>query len=350
MKIGKKQLNTYGVVITVFLCLSLMILIIYGLQKEETLEDDGKITIGFCADNLVIERWQRDQEIFQAKAKEKNVDVIVYNANEDNDTQIKQIRLLIEKQVDVMVVIPYDKDGISEAIGEAKKAGIKVIAYDRLINNADLDAYISFNNLKVGELQARALTKVVPEGNYIIINGSPDDNNSSMFRDGYMSVLEPFIQNGQINIVEDKWANKWREEYAYDIVLKALNEGVQVDAIIGANDRLAEAAIQALSEKGLGGSVYVAGHDADISACQRIVEGTQYMTVYKPIRLLAESAVLLAIDLVNGEEINSYELINNGLFDVPYIKLDVLSVTLDTLEETVIDDAFHQREDIYRGN
>lgn len=350
MKIGKKQLNTYGVVITVFLCLSLMIVIVYGLQKEEIVEDDGKITIGFCADNLVIERWQRDQEIFQAKAKEKNVDVIVYNANEDNDTQIKQIHLLIEKQVDVMVVIPYDKDGISEAIGEAKKAGIKVIAYDRLINNADLDAYISFNNLKVGELQARALTKVVPEGNYIIINGSPDDNNSSMFRDGYMSVLEPFIQNGQINIVEDKWANKWREEYAYDIVLKALNEGVQVDAIIGANDRLAEAAIQALSEKGLGGSVYVAGHDADISACQRIVEGTQYMTVYKPIRLLAESAVLLAIDLVNGEEVNSDELINNGLFDVPYIKLDVLSVTLDTLEETVIDDAFHQREDIYRGN
>ncbi|QUI22333.1 substrate-binding domain-containing protein [Vallitalea pronyensis] len=350
MKIGKKQLHMYGVFITVILCLSLIAMLVYGFRKKDSIEDDGKITIGFCADNLVIERWQRDQEIFQAKAKEQDVDVIVYNANEDNATQIKQIRLLIEKQVDVMVVIPYDKNGLKEVIGEAKKAGIKVIAYDRLINHADVDAYISFDNNKVGALQAIELTKVVPKGNYIIINGSPDDNNSFMFRDGYMGVLEPFIASGAINIVEDKWANMWREEYAYDIVQKALNDKMQIDAIIGANDRLAEAAIRALSEKGLGGSIYVAGHDADISACQRIVEGTQYMTVYKPIRLLAESAVELAIDLVNGKPIETDESINNGSYDVPYIKLDVLSVTIDTLEETVINDAFHQREDIYREN
>ncbi|WP_066501651.1 substrate-binding domain-containing protein [Abyssisolibacter fermentans] len=348
MKLFKNKLNMFIVFITTFLCLSIIIFFVNELYKKGTMEDDGKITIGFCADTLVIERWQRDQEIFQAKAKEKNIDVIVYNANEDNETQNRQIRLLIDKNVDVMVVIPYDKDGISEAIGEAKEAGIKVIAYDRLINDANIDAYISFDNVKVGELQAKALTDVVPKGNYIIINGSPDDNNSSMFRKGYMSVLEESVQNGYINIVEDKWANDWREKYAYDIVLKALNENIQVDAIIGANDRLAEAAIRALAEKGLAGSVYVAGHDAEISACQRIVEGTQYITIYKPIRLLAESAVDLAIDLVNGKDVNTEEVINNGMIDVPYIKLDVLPVTINTLEETVIEDAFHRREDIYR--
>lgn len=123
---------------------------------------------------------------------------------------------------------------------------------------------------------------------------------------------------------------------------------MKVDAVIGANDRLAEAAIRALSEKGLAGKVYVAGHDADISACQRIVEGTQYMTVYKPIRKLAESAVSLAIDLANGKEAETDVFIDNGFKDVPYIKLDVLPVTKDNIDDTVISDGFHKRDDVYR--
>lgn len=325
--------------------------IIYGIRyylNDEIMPMDERITIGFCADNLVIERWQRDQEIFQAKAMKEDVDVIVYNANEDNVTQNKQIRLLIDKKVDVMVVIPYDKDGISDAINDAKKAGIKVIAYDRLINNADIDAYVSFDNVKVGELMAASLTEAVPKGNYIIINGSPDDNNSSMFREGYMKGLSPFINKGDIRVVAETWAENWREEYAYNTVIDILKSGRRVDAVIGANDRLAEAAIRALAENGMAGDVYVAGHDADISACQRIVEGTQLMTVYKPIRTLAETAVELAIQFAEDKDVQSNEFIDNGFKDVPYIKLDVLAVTKDTLEETVIEDGFHKKEDIYR--
>lgn len=322
---------------------------VMSLGETEAVSDDGKITIGFCADNLVIERWQRDQEIFQAKAKEKGVDVIVYNANEDNATQIQQIHQLIDKKVDVIVIIPYDKDGISDAVAEAQKAGIRVIAYDRLINNADIDAYVTFDNLKVGQIQAEALVEVKPTGNYVLINGSPEDNNSSMFRDGYMSVLNQEISRGNIQIVNEVWADKWREEPAYEVIVETLNQGITIDAIIGANDRLAEAAIQALAENGLAGEVIVAGHDADISACQRIVEGTQYITVYKPLRLLAETAVDLAIDLAMGKDVSIEATIDNGLKEVPYIKLDVLPVTVDTMEETVIDDGFHNREDIYRN-
>lgn len=329
--------------------LALMGYYILHEQKEKKVVDDGKITIGYCFDNLVIERWQKDQEIFQAKAREENVEVIVYNANENNDTQNQQIRLLIDKNVDVLVIVPYDKDGISEAVKEAKKAGIKVIAYDRLINNTPIDAYVSFDNKKVGELQAKALLEKVPEGNYIIINGSREDNNSYMFNEGYMRVLQPYIDSGQIKIVAETWAEDWREEPAYNVVAEAMNQGIQVDAIIGANDRLAEAAIRALAEKGLAGKVFVAGHDADISACQRIVEGTQYMTVYKPIRDLAETALKLAIRLANDEEIITQETIENGAGLIPYMKLGVLEVTEETMEETVIADGFHQREAIYRN-
>lgn len=331
-----------GVILGTIVMFSLL-----GREKEEPL-DDKKITIGYCFDNLVIERWQKDQEIFQAKAKENNVDVIVYNANENNETQNQQIRLLISKKVDVLVIVPYDKLGVSESVNEAKKAGIKVIAYDRLIVNGPIDAYVSFDNRRVGEIQAEALMEVVPSGNYIIINGSKDDNNSYMINQGYKGVLGPSIEKGTINIVAETWAEDWREEHAYDVVAETLERGIQVDGIIGANDRLAEAAIRALSEKGLAGKVPVVGHDADISACQRIVEGIQYMTVYKPIGKLAEAALKTAIALSKEEEVVANSSINNGTGVLPYVKLDVVKVTKENMDETVIAEGFHQRESIYR--
>lgn len=347
MKLSKKKKQMF--VLTMgLLIMSAIGILIYMDYQEKLKADQETITIGYLSDNLVIERWQRDQEIFRANATKQGAEVLVYNANENNATQIQQIQLLIEKEVDVIVVVPYDRDGLSEIIKEARQAGIKVIAYDRLIRNVEIDAYISFDNVKVGELMADELLEHVSKGNYVIINGSPDDNNSYMFNEGYMNVLSSEIEKGNIDIIEEIYADDWREEPAYDLIARLLDEGQQIDAIIGANDRLAEAAIRALAEEGLAGKVFVAGHDADISACQRIVEGTQHMTVYKPIRTLAEAAVNLAIQFAKNEEPLVQQTIYNGQADIPYIRLDVLSVTQETLDETVIEDGFHRREDVYR--
>jgi D-xylose transport system substrate-binding protein len=347
MKLSKKRKQMF--VLTMgLLIMSAIGILIYMDYQEKLKADQETITIGYLSDNLVIERWQRDQEIFRANATKQGAEVLVYNANENNATQIQQIQLLIEKEVDVIVVVPYDRDGLSEIIKEARQTGIKVIAYDRLIRNVEIDAYISFDNVKVGELMADELLEHVPKGNYVIINGSPDDNNSYMFNEGYMNVLSSEIEKGNIDIIEEIYADDWREEPAYDLIARLLDEGQQIDAIIGANDRLAEAAIRALAEEGLAGKVFVAGHDADISACQRIVEGTQHMTVYKPIRTLAEAAVNLAIQFAKNEEPLVQQTIYNGQADIPYIRLDVLSVTQETLDETVIEDGFHRREDVYR--
>lgn len=344
------KVNKMNIMLGIIGIIVLLIVIKPWGQKDKSGETKTKdnITIGFCVDNLVIERWQRDLEIVRAKAKENGVEVIVYNANENNETQNRQIQLLIEKKVDVMIIIPYDKDGIAKAVNDAKREGIKVIAYDRLIKGGDIDAYISFDNIKVGQLQAQALVEQAPEGNYVIINGSPEDNNSSMLNAGYKKVLQPYLDKGVIKIVEETWAEKWREEPAYDVIADVLDKGEKIDAIIAANDRLAEAAIRALAEKGLAGKVLVAGHDADISACQRIVEGTQFMTVYKPIKSIAEMAVDLAIQLVKGQSIEAAESIDNGSGQIPFIKLDVIKVTKENMEETVIADGFHKKEDVYR--
>ena len=162
-----------------------------------------------------------------------------------------------------------------------------------------------------------------------------------------MSALKPSIEAGDVKIVKEVWADDWREEPAYDAVIEVVNEGETIDAIIGANDHLAEAAIRALAINGLAGEVLVAGHDADISACQRIVEGTQYVTIYKPIKKLAETAFDLAISLAMGQDLEVTTTIDNG-YDIPYIKLDVIAVTKENIDETVIADGFHKQEEIYR--
>ena len=330
----------------ILMVLTLVLVSLYFISCQED-EDDGTLKIGYSADTLVIERWQRDKAYFLEKAADEGIEVIVYNANESNSTQVGQIEKLIEAEVDVLVIIPYDKDGLTRVVKEALDKGIKVISYDRLINGGKVDAYVSFDNIKVGTLMAEALLNQKPKGNYIIINGSPEDNNSAMFHEGYMSALKPSIEAGDIKIVKEVWADDWREEPAYDAVIEVINSGETIDAIIGANDHLAEAAIRALAINGLAGEVLVAGHDADISACQRIVEGTQYVTIYKPIKKLAETAFDLAMDLAMGQDLEVMTTIDNG-YNIPYIKLDVIAVTKENMDETVIADGFHKREEIYR--
>jgi D-xylose transport system substrate-binding protein len=320
-----------------------------SIDKNTEVKADDKIIIGMVLDGLVIERWQKDRDIFVSKAKELGAEVIVRNANEDTGRQIEQIYAIIEEGIDCLVIIPYDKDGLSQCIRTVKKKGIPVISYDRLIKNADVDAYIAFNSVMVGQLMAGALYEKVPEGNYIIINGSQKDNNSYLFNSGFKLVLQEALDSNKIQILDEVWSDDWREEEAYSTVNKAIQEGLVINAVIGGNDRLAEGAIKALSENRLLSEVLVVGHDAELSACQRIVEGTQVATVYKPIKVLAEGAAELAVNMAKGKKIEYTHTMNDGKYTVPTIQYDPILVTKDNMVETVIKDGFHTMEEVYRN-
>jgi D-xylose transport system substrate-binding protein len=318
-------------------------------NKTVSTNEDDKIVIGLVIDGLVIERWQKDRDIFVSKARELGAEVIVKNANEDTDRQVEQIYTIIEEGIDVLVVIPYDMHGLSQCIRAAKRKGIRVVSYDRLIRDCELDVYIGFDSVKVGQLMAGALYEKVPEGNYIIINGSPKDNNSFMFNSGFKLALQEGLENGRINIIAEVWSEDWREEEAYNTVSKAISEGKRIDAVIGGNDRLAEGAIKALSENRLADDVSVVGHDAELSACQRIVEGIQVATVYKPIKVLAEGAADLAVNMAKGCEIEYTHTIDNGKMQVPFIQYQPILVTRENMMDTVIKDGFHTMEEVYRN-
>ena len=311
---------------------------------------DDKLRIGLSVTDLSLERWQHDRDIFVEKAEELGAEVIVQSADNDESKQLTQIQNMLSQGVDVIVVIPVNSDSLSPAIDQAKKEGVKVLAYDRLITNSEVDAYVSFNNVRVGELQAEYIVSKVPKGNYFLMGGSPTDNNAKLFREGQMNVLQPLIDKGDITVVGDQWVEKWDATKAMGIMENALTANRNmIDAVVASNDATAGGAIQALVAQGLAGKVAISGQDADLAGVQRIAEGTQTMTVYKPIKTLATKSAEVAVTLGKGEAVEAQDTINNGKMDVPYIMLDPIQVSKENIIDTIIADEFHPYDEIYKN-
>lgn len=350
----KKFLQVAGFIAIIVIAMGVGMVIANKLADGEKKEVDGLIEteakpmIGVSIDSMVIERWHRDVDIIKTRAEELGFEVEVVNSYEDSDKQIQQIRTLIKEGADAIMILPHNKDGLADVVAEAKKEDIIVLAYDRLIADADVDAYVSFDNMAVGEMIAEAMLEEVPSGNYVIINGAPADNNSTMIHEGFYNKLQAKIDGGSIKVISEIWAENWREEYAYNTISRLMQDGVQVDGILCANDLLAEGAISALSEYGLAGDIPVAGQDANISACQRIVDGKQLMTVYKPLKNLAEGSVELIYTMLHNQQVSDASIIDDGTYQVPYVKFEVIEVNAKNMRETVIKDFFHSEEDVYR--
>lgn len=342
--------GTYGLAV---LMLALALLVTACGGKEASTGSggsggDGEVTIGFSLATLQEERWQRDRDLFVAAAQKLGAKVEVQAANNDEATQIAQAENLISQGVDVLVVVPQNAEASAAIVEKAHEAGIKVLAYDRLIRNSDLDLYVSFDNERVGEMQAEAITKLVSKGKFVYIGGAETDNNAHLFKQGAFNVLQPLIDSGDIDVVYDQWTRDWNPANALANMENALTANAnQIDAVVAANDGTAGGVIQALASQGMAGQVPVSGQDAELAAIQRIVEGTQTMTVYKPIRALAEKAAELAVQLAKNETIATDAGINNGKIDVPSVLLDPIAVDKNNIDDTIIADGFHSREDVY---
>ncbi len=305
------------------------------------------IKIGLAMATLQEDRWRRDRDYLKERIEQLGGELLVQNANNDQQKQLQQVEYLLSQKIDLLIIVPHDLNEAASAAQLAKKAGIKVISYDRLIRNADIDLYISFDNYKVGEFMAEYLIDKVPTGNYVIINGAPTDNNCYMFNQGYKNVLNHYLEENKIKIIFEAWAEDWRPEDAYQYIQTLLAQGKKFDGVIAANDSLASAVIEALSEWRIAGKVMVVGHDADLSGCQRIVEGTQLMTVYKPIRNLAYQAADFAMALVAEKDIKTNgQPIFNGKHFIKSEIINPIPINKENME-IVIKDGFHRKDDIY---
>ncbi|MCF6334296.1 MAG: substrate-binding domain-containing protein [Spirochaetales bacterium] len=332
----------------------LLILIIISILFSCSKADPEKsgIRIGFSAasDTFLIERWDRDIKIFMATARKEGAEVIFAKSPGNALGQIPQIEYLLKQDIDVLVVIPQDMELLAGIIKKITDKGIPVLAYDRPIMGIPIDGYISFDNREVGRLMASALLTEVKTGNYLIINGSIRDNNSFEVNRGVHEVLDPYIEKKEIIIIEEIWLDEWSFDEATEKIGNVLAKTQDIQAISAANDMIAEAAIRLLSERRMAGKVAVTGQDADLLSCQRIVEGTQLMTVYKPIPRLAERAAKLAVQMAQKElpEPDQYIDNNSGQKLAFFVELPI-AVFKEQMDETIIRDGFHSREDIYRN-
>ena len=327
-------------------------------QKPSAAVNSGakQIVIGFSMGTLQEERWQKDRDEFIKQAKVLGVSVDVQGANNDKDKQISQAESMIAKGVNVLVIAPYDATSMVGVISDAHKAGIKVIAYDRLMTNSNVDYYVSFDNEKVGQLEAQSILDSVKDklgkGNklkFAYIGGSTTDNNALLLKKGSFNLLQPLIDKGEIEIVVDKFSADWNPDVAYQN-LKAYLDSTNgaIDAVVCANDGTAFGAIRALQEHNLAGKIPVSGQDAELAALQRIVLGIQTATVYKPIPKEDAAALDMAIKLANNEKLATNAKVNDGKIDVPSVLLSPILVTKDNIADTVVKDNYHTSAEIYR--
>lgn len=307
------------------------------------------ITIGFSIDTLAIERWQRDIDIFINKVNELGGEVIVQNACNSVEEQNRQLLYLLDRGVNTLVVLPKDAESITESIQKVKARGIPVISYDRLTLNSDIDLYLTIDSEKVGEYMASEMLRIASGQNWYCILGPKEDYNMTLIQDGINRIL----RTTNTHISHTFYTEGWNYDLSYQEMVRILKTNTLPDAIICGNDAVAASAIQAINRYYPDIHIPICGQDADIAACQYIVQGKQDFTIYKPIIRLAEYAAECAIHLARNEEIETENLkvrpIHNGYGNIKTVWLEPTYVDKNNLDKMIIESGFHSAASIY-GN
>jgi len=308
-------------------------------------------------DSASSSRWEQDDRRFLSEAFDAaGVSYSIVNAEGDASTQITQAEQAITNGAQVILMVNLDSGSGAAIIDLARSNGVAIIDYDRLtIEGEGADFYVSFNNEAVGRLQGAGLVNAVAQQgimnpNVAVLNGSPTDNNATLFKSGYDSFINPFFDAGAWTEVDDQSVPQWDNQEAlviFEQIQTAAGGCDGVDAAIAANDGLAGAVIAARENAGCD-YIPVTGQDATVAGLQNILAGKQSMTVYKAIKAEAEAAAELAIALVNGEDTSA--LVNgetdNGTNAIPSVLLTPVQVTADNIASTVIADGFRTVEEI----
>jgi D-xylose transport system substrate-binding protein len=309
---------------------------------------DGKILIGFSMDTLK-EHWTQDKALIEKRAAELGAEVITSVAESDDNKQLQQIDDMLTRGVNVLIIAPHNGQIAATAVEKAKKQGVPVVSYDRLILSDQIDLLVSHLHSTAGKMQAEYALKNAPKGNYVMIYGPTTDNNAVIMKDAQMEVLKPAIDRGDIKIVAEQSATNWSPELALKIAENALTQNNNnVAAIVASNDGMAGGAAQALKTQGLTGKVILTGMDAQIDALQRIAQGEQSMTVYKPIQPLAYAAVEAAVKLAKGEKVETTKTMKAVNKEVPFVFIEPITVDKSNLM-IVVKDGAQTYEDIFKN-
>jgi D-xylose transport system substrate-binding protein len=350
---------------------SLAVVMAASMFSSFPVHAQDKIKVGLSFSDFATERWPNENKLMTSLLQAKGYDVVSQQANQDAKTQNDQIENMITQGVKAIIVVAQDGDAAATAVDDAAKAGVKVIAYDRLIKSTNIAAYLSFNNVAVGNAQAQGvltalgIKSVTDTGKWtkdkpvklVKLGGAKTDNNAILFRQGQDEVLQPYVDAGIIKVVGDQFVDNWdpaNAEKDMENILTAQNNAV--DAVVASNDGTALGALQALNAQKLAGVVPISGQDATADGCNSIVKGQLTVTIFKDIRLLSPLAVDLADKLITGAAIpdmKSYtmaELTNDKTKtgNVSAVFLPVVQVTKDNVYDVVVKSGFQSYDAVYK--
>jgi D-xylose transport system substrate-binding protein len=328
----------------------------------------AKPKIGISFSDFATERWKNEADLMTKLFNEKGYDVIVAEAAHDVKLQNDQIDNMVSQGVVGLVVIAEDGDAAVTSVDKAADAGVKVIAYDRLIKTPKIAAYLSFDNTEVGRQEALGVmtalglpgstkwTKDNP-AKVVLSGGAPTDNNAHLVRNGQMEVVQPYIDSGVVKIVADQWVDNWDATNAEKMMENILTaQQNKIDAVVASNDGTALGELQAMAAQGLAGKVPISGQDATADGGNSIVKGEQTVSVFKDIRLLSPMTVDLMDKLLKGETVADLKGFDLALLTGDKTKvgqilaffLPVVQVTKDNIYDIVVKSCFQKYDDIYR--
>ena len=312
----------------------------------------GKKVVALLLPESKTTRYEQfDKPVFEAKLKQlcPNCTLLYSNADQDAAKQQSQVESALTQGADVLVLDAVDADAVAPLVNQAKQKKIPVIAYDRRISGIGYDYFVSFDNVKVGEVQGQALldelTKrgTAASGQVVMINGAPTDPSSADYKKGAHTALD-----GKVKIGREFDTPDWSPDKAQEQMEQAITS-LGRDSIVGvysANDGMATGAIAALKRAGYSTLPALTGQDAELAAVQRIITGEQTMTIYLNIKTQAENAAEAAVALAKGEKPKTTTTVNNGTADIPTTLLDPIAVTKDKIKDTIIKDGFYKVSDI----
>lgn len=312
-------------------------------------DDKDKITIGFSVKTMSEERWQREVENLQAECDKVGAELMVQVANQESDKQISQIENMITAGVDVIMVCAVDDGALGNVLNDAHEQGILIVSYDDMLSNTWCDAYVGYDPYQVGLAISSQACKEARKGNYVFLYGDKGSGITvTQFATGMKDALKPLFDDGTATMVMEQYCTDWKAENAMAHVENALSTyGNDIAAVICMNDGTASGAIQALEAAGLAGQVVVTGMDGELTACQRIVEGTQTSTVFKNTKNLSAAAIKLCVDLVQGNDYEYDATQTFGINEFPWVKVGFDVVTKENMDQVMIDTGVFTHQEVY---
>ena len=338
--------------------------------------DNKGALVGVAMPTKVSERWIADGNAVKSDLEKSGYKVDLEYGNNDIPTQVQQINTMITKGAKVLIIASIDGGSLTDQLDAAAKAGIKVISYDRLLTgDKNVDYYVSFDNYKVGVYQANSLltglgvlgadgkpTGVKGPFNVELFAGSPDDNNATFFFNGAMDTLKPYISNGTLVVKSGqtafnqvailRWDPATAKARMQDLVAKSYSGGAAVQGVLSPYDGLSDGILSALEGAGYGSGgkklPIITGQDAEVASVKQIIAGTQYSTIYKDTRQLANEAAKMANDILTGTkpEVNDTKSYDNKTKVVPSYLFQPVVVTKDNYQKVLVDSGYYKESDL----